>query len=136
MKKTGTLINLSSLIAIVLFFELVRHNNWNPQIIIYETIPLLVLLISYIKYFRKTGLWSFVHKSSDKLDERESRLIAGVLGTSYSIFTILILLILMAYTVFNLVISMVIIVAFIYFAHILPAYIISFKINNITENES
>jgi len=136
MKKTGTFLNFTSLIIIVLFFELVKLNNWNPEILVYETIPLLVLLISYIKYFGKTGLWRFVHKSLDKLDEREARLIARALNTSYSIFTILILLILIAYAVFNLVISMVLIVAFIYFAHILPAYILSFKINNTTENGS
>ena len=45
MKKIGAILNLSSLIVIVLFFELVKLNNWNPQILVYEAIPFLLLLI-------------------------------------------------------------------------------------------
>ena len=136
MKKIGTIINLSCLLIIVLFFELVKHKNWDPNIIVYETIPLLILIVSFIKYFWNTGLWSFTHRSLDKLDEKETRSITKALRISYAIFTVFILLTLMVYVLFNFTINMVLIVAFIYLAHILPAYILSWTNNNSYENVS
>ncbi|MCD4768920.1 MAG: hypothetical protein K8R35_01985 [Bacteroidales bacterium] len=124
MKKNGTLINLSSLIVIVLFFELVKLNRWNPQLLVYETIPFLVLLISYIKYFGKTGLWRLVHTSSDKLDCKKNLLITSAIKTAYSIYTIMVLVILFVNVLSGIEISMVLVVALIYLAHILPAYIL------------
>ena len=125
MKKTGTFINLLSLIVIVLFFELVRLNHWNPQLLVYETIPILVLLVSYIKYFGKTGLWKLVHTSPDNLDERKNCLISKAIRSAYGIYIILVLVILFVNALAGLANSMVLVVALIYLAHILPAYILS-----------
>ncbi len=135
MKKTGVLINLSSLIVIVLFFELVRLIHWNPQLIVYETIPILILLVSYIKYFGKTGLWRLVHTSSNKLDERKDLLVSRALRPSYSIYTIMVLMILFLYVLSGIRITMVLVTALIYLAHILPAYVLLWTNPSIIEDD-
>ncbi|MCD6565976.1 MAG: hypothetical protein J7K53_08525 [Bacteroidales bacterium] len=127
MKKFGTILNLLSLIVIVLFFELVRLNNWNPQILVYEAIPFLVLLISYIKSFAKSGVWKFVHRSFNKLDENEKSLSLNAVRISYSLFTIFILAVLIIYHLLDIKLNMILIASFIYLAHIMPAYVLSWS---------
>ena len=127
MKKFGTILNLSSLIVIVLFFELVKNNNWNPQILVYEAIPFLLLLISYIQSFAKSGAWKFVHISFNNLDENEKSLRLNATRISYSLFTIFILAVLMIYHLLDLKLNMILITSFIYLAHIIPVYVVSWK---------
>ena len=130
MKKFGTILNLSSLIVIVLFFELVKLNNWNPQLLIYEAIPFLILLISYIQSFAKSGVWKFIHTSFNKLDENEKSLRLNATRISYSLFTIFILAVLIIYHLLDLKLNMILISSFIYLAHIMPAYVLNWSGNN------
>ena len=127
MKKFGTILNLSSLIVIVLFFELVKLNNWNPQILVYEAIPFLILLISHIQSFTRSGAWKFVHISFNNLDENEKSLRLNATRISYSLFTIFILAVLIIYHLLDLKLNMILIASFIYLAHIMPAYILSWS---------
>lgn len=124
MKKIGAILNLSSLIVIVLFFELVKLNNWNPQILVYEAIPFLLLLISHIQSFAKSGVWKFIHISFNNLDENEKSLRLNATRISYSLFTIFILAVLIIYHLLDLKLNMILISSFIYLAHIIPAYVI------------
>ena len=127
MKKFGIILNLSSLMVIVLFFELVKLNNWNPQILVYETIPFLILLISYIQSFAKSGAWKFIHISFNKLDENEKSLRLNAVRISYSLFTIFILAVLIIYHLLDLKLNMILIASFIYLAHIIPVYVVSWS---------
>ena len=54
-RRIGVILNFICLTAIVLLFELIRPKR-NPALLIYELIPLGILVISYIVYFGKTGL--------------------------------------------------------------------------------
>ena len=124
MKKFGTILNFSSLIIIVLFFELVKLNNWNPQILVYEAIPFLILLITYIQSFAKSGVWKFIHISFNNLEKDEETLRLNATRISYSLFTIFILAVLIIYHLLDLKLNMIMISSFIYLAHIMPGYVI------------
>lgn len=56
---------------------------------------LIVGLISFFLVHINTGLWKLVHSKIDKLDERQVQVTHGALRHSYSIFTILALIILL-----------------------------------------
>ncbi len=106
MKRIAVVLNILSLITLVLLFELVKAREWNPQILIYETIPFLVLIISYFRIYNQGGLWK--KKNS----------------ASYSIFSISIVILLMIYHFLNLSLNMVLIVSVLYLAHLVPTYLI------------
>lgn len=106
MKRTTVVLNILSLITLVLFFELVQAREWNPQILIYETIPILVLIITYFRIYFQGRSWK--KKNS----------------TSYSIFSISIVSLLMIYHLLNLDLNMILIVSVLYLAHLVPAYLI------------
>ena len=124
MKKFGIILNLTSLIVIVLFFELVKLNNWNPQILVYEAIPFFILLITYIQSFARSGVWKFIHIPFNKLDENEKSLRLNATRISYSLFTIFILAVLIIYHLLDIKLNMIMISSFIYLAHIMPGYVI------------
>ena len=90
-RRLGIIINFKSLIALVLLFEFIRLGILPRYSLIFEIIPFLVLITSYIIYFGKTGLWKFTHKPVNQLDEREIQLSNQSLRFSYLIFTIFVL---------------------------------------------
>ncbi len=124
-RRIGIIINFKSLVAIVLFFEFIRTGIIPKKFIILELIPFAILLISYILYFGRTGIWNFTHKSTDKLDEREIQLTNQSLRFSYSVFTVITLSLFMIYTLLEIQVNMVLVVSLLYLAHILPSYFIS-----------
>ena len=133
-RKIGVLTNLSSLIAIVFFFECIRMGVLPKSSLIFELIPFFFLLFSYFIFFGKTGLWNFTHKSQKDLDEREIQLSNNSLRFSYLLFTISSLSIFVLYNVLGIDINMVLIASLIYLAHILPSYFIAWTEKRITEN--
>ena len=134
-RRVGILTNFNSLVAIVLLFEIIRIGILPTSSLIYLFIPFLFLIISYIAFFGKTGLWKFTHKSPKQLDEREIQLSNKSLRFSYILFTILSLGIFILYNVTGLSINMVLIVSLIYLAHILPAYFISWTEKSTIESD-
>ena len=82
-------------------------------------------MISLVVTYVKTGLWKFTHKSLDKLDEREVLLTSKSLRYAYSIFTIIVLGLLLSFSVIERQINIVLVVSLILVAHILPASVIA-----------
>lgn len=122
MKKSGIILNLASVLIIVFYFELVRLNDWNPQLLIYETIPLIILIITYIKFIKNPGLWKLTHRPAEDIIESERRIYLLVLNESYIYFSILISSVLILYTLLKMDLNMVLIMAIVYLAHTLPAF--------------
>ena len=90
----------------------------------------VVGLFSFITLYIKTKIWKLVHTKIEKLDEREIQLTHESLRYSYSIFTVVSLLVLL---IFALTIKdydsllMIICIGLLYLAHTLPAAIIAWK---------
>lgn len=124
-RRLGVTITFLSLFGIVLIFEYGISEQWSNILKIGEIVLIIVFLISFVFTYLKTGLWKFTHKSLDKLDEREIFLTSKSLRYAYSIFTIMVLLILLSFSVIEKPINIVLVVSLILSAHILPASIIA-----------
>jgi len=99
-------------------------------------ITLGLLLWSMIKIYIKTGVWSFVHRKSEKMDERELAVARKSLQKAYSIFSVVVLslmvLSLLSLTLFdsgtfiteNTSALWIVVAGLIYLAHSLPSAVI------------
>jgi len=125
MKKSGIVLNLACIVIIVLFFELIRLNNWNPQLLIYEIIPVLILIITYINSIKKTGLWKLTHKLGKDLNEQDRAVYLLAVNESYIFFSIFTSVVLILYTLLKIELNMVLVMGLVYIAHILPAYFLA-----------
>ena len=109
----------------VLIFEYCKVGQRNSAMIAIEIIPFTLFLVSFIVTFIKTGLWGFIHKPLKKLDEREIAVTSKSLRYAYSIFTVVVLFILLSIAITNLQVDVVLVASLILFAHILPASVIA-----------
>ena len=121
------LMNYLSLIFIVLTFQYLKDIEWTWVFITSEVFFITLFIISLYYAYIKTGTWGFVHRSLDKLDERELKIVGKTSRLSYAIFTIVALLIMLVLSVTEWRINIIFTVALIYFAHILPASILVIK---------
>ncbi len=124
-RRVGVILTYISLFIIVLIFEYCSVRKWTNILITIEIISIVVLLLSFVFTYLKTGLWRFIHKPLKKLDEREIALTSKSLRYAYGIFTVIILFLLLSFTLTGMTLNIVIIVSLIVFAHILPASIIA-----------
>ena len=121
------LMNYLSLILIVITFQYLKDIDWTWVFITSEVFFITLFIISFYFSYFKTGTWGFVHRSLDKLDERELKIVGKSSRLSYAIFTVIALLIMMVLSLTDWRINMVFTAAMIYFSHILPASILVIK---------
>ena len=128
--KATVIINATSILAIVVLFEFLKIAESKILLAGLEVLLVLAAVITFYKAYWKTGLWRLSHKKTEKLDEREMQLISDSLRVSYSVFTIVTLLIIYAFAVIEKgPIDVVIAAGLLYFAHILPSAIMGWKGN-------
>jgi hypothetical protein len=125
--RFGVLLSMLSLIAIVVLFELGIHLEWTSLLIIIEIPLLVILLISFISSFMRTGLWKFTHRPLKDLDEREMEQTGKSLRVAYALFTVFILALLVVFALLNISVSIVLAVSLILLAHLLPGTVIAFS---------
>jgi len=123
-KKYGVVITFISLLSTVLIFEYGRIEHWSFVLRILQLVSLIVLVLSITFTYVKTGLWNFTHKPIEKLDEREVALTSKSLRLSYSIFSVLVLILLMYFSIAERPLNIVLVVSLVLFAHLLPASVI------------
>lgn len=126
-RRVWIIVNYLSIFSIVVLWEYCEIVNCSKIIKSFCIVPLLIVVISFIVVYWKTGFWHFVHKSIIKLDERELQLTSATLRYSYGIFTVLVLLILLLLSIFERPVSIILVVSLIYIAHIIPASIIAWR---------
>jgi len=128
-RRTGVLLNYLGLAGVVGFFYAGHLTSWNYIMIVFLGLSAVILLVSFFRYFLFTGLWRFVHTESANLDERQIMVTRESLRLSYSVFTIVSLVVFLWISFYhtgdaNLI---VIFAGLLYLAHILPATIVAWK---------
>jgi len=124
-RRYGVVITLLSLLSIVLIFEYGMKAGWNTILAITLVTALVIFIISLVITFLKSGLWKFTHKPLTELDEREIALTSKVLRISYSLFTVIVLALLLTFALLGKPLNIVLVVSLILFAHLLPASVIA-----------
>lgn len=124
-RRIGVMLTYLSLFSTVLIFEYCTVKQWTNILKITEIASIVVLSVSFVFTYLKTGLWGFTHKPLKKLDEREIALTSKSLRYAYGIFTVIILVLLLSFALTDTPANIVLVVSLVLFAHILPASIIA-----------
>lgn len=125
--KLGVILTFLSLIGMVWIFEWSSAHVWTPFIIIAEFILAIIFIVGFIIGAVKTGSWKFTHKTTKNLTEQEAVIANSALRLGYSIFSIFVLLLLLIFALTNKTVSIVLAVALILLAHLIPVSIIAWK---------
>jgi len=133
-RRLGVVVNLLSLASVVSIFEYGVIEQWNTFLKISGFTAIIIFIVSLVATFIKTGLWKFTHKPLRNLDEREIALTSKSLRYAYSIFTITVLILLLSFSIIEKPVNIVLVVALILFAHLLPSAVIAWTEKQ-TENE-
>jgi fumarate reductase subunit C len=118
-------------ICIILFlaaFSLGTRSDWNMIYIIGMSATLLAALISFLFLHINTKLWKLVHTKLEKLDERQIQVTHESLRYSYSIFSVISLVVLLVLALTrgnNDSILILIFASLLYLAHTLPSSILA-----------
>jgi ABC-type Fe3+ transport system permease subunit len=86
--------NFSSVIvfiALVLFGE---YTSWDVVLTVAAILSFILIVLSFVFLYIRTGLWKLTHTKTESLDEREIQLTHQSLRQSYKIFSLISLVIL------------------------------------------
>lgn len=121
-RRVWLIVNYSSIIGMVLLFysipDLLLPKIFYTGIAVF----FIIAIFSFIYVFGMTGLWKMTHISVKKLDERQNSVVHSALRVSYSIFSIIVLILIYFNSVkgetsFGVITAGVLL----YLAHTLPA---------------
>ena len=128
--KTMIIVNAITILAIVVLFEIMKYAEIKILLAGLEILLVIAALITFYYAYWQTSLWKINHKKIEILDEREIQLVSEALRISYSVFTIVTILIIYAFAVIEKgPINVVIAAGLLYFAHMLPSAILGWKGN-------
>jgi len=125
--RSGILINLVALGFIVLSFTGNTLNKSKIGLIITGIFALVVLLYTYYYSFWQTGLWRETHTIIPGIVSRKSQYSINALRFAYSLFTIIVLVLLLYYSINKTLPHIVTVAGLIYLAHILPAVYLGWR---------
>ncbi len=129
--RTMIVFNAITILAIVVLFEFLKFAENKILLAGFELLIVIAAVITFYMAYWQTGLWRLSHIKTEKLDEREIKLVSDSLRISYSVFTILTILIIYAFAVIEKgPIDVVIAAGLLYFAHILPSAILGWRGKN------
>ena len=127
-------LNYLSLIAVLVFFYTGKYFHWPLFLAIFTIVSLGIFFISFLKAFIKTNFWKMVHTSNKNLDERETQIVLNALKYSYSIFTVICLIIIYFFAVAKPgFIDVILAGGLLYLAHTLPPAIVGWNEKYIKE---
>lgn len=140
-RRIGVILNYLSLIMLMVCFYLV--NSYRPfssqstgisigLLIAVGLAFFIIIIVSFIYVYMKTGLWRRTHTGYGNLDERQVQVNHEALRYAYGLFTILILLFLLVTELYRdyspesyRMPLFPMIAAFLYLAHVLPGSILA-----------
>ena len=126
--RLSLIVNFTSILLLIIVFEILKKTGPDNWLVFLEILFLAIAIVSFMYAFVMTGLYKFTHRKYSTLDEREVQVVNKALRYSYSIFTILVLVIIYVYAIFeNGPIDVVIAAGLLYFAHMLPAGILGWN---------
>jgi hypothetical protein len=124
----GIATNLIALVLLVVVFELIKYKVIIGKIpgLFMIGVALIVVIASFIYAFGLTGAWKLSHQRIKNLDERQIQVVLHSIRISYSIFVIIVLLVIYAFAILEKgPVDVVLAAAMLYLANILPASILA-----------
>lgn len=125
--RFGLMVNYICLVLIVLIIMLNRIHQWHYAIIPLGIISVGLFTWSFVKIFWMSGAWKYTHLAKRKPGKPDLPGFIAVYRLSYQIYTIAIGLVLLAVSLSDIALHIMVVAALIYYAHILPATILLWK---------
>jgi hypothetical protein len=119
---------MTALFLTVFVFELIRFETGIGNLLGFTMMGLfmIIVILSFIYVFGSTGIWKMGHQTMKNLDERQIQVVLNATRISYSIFVILVLIIIYGFALIEKgPIDVVFAASLLYLAHILPASILA-----------
>jgi archaellum biogenesis protein FlaJ (TadC family) len=127
--KLGVIFTFLSLIGLVWIYEWAIIYSWNTASIIFEVILIIIFITGFIVSAVKTGCWKYVNTSIKNLEEKESIVINKALKAGYALFSVIALCLLLVFAIIGKPMSIVMAVALILLAYLIPISIIAWTNN-------
>lgn len=127
--RPGVILTFLSLIGLVWVFECASVNAWTAFMIVAEIILVLIFIAGFIASAVKTGCWKYVNTSIKDLEENESIVINKALKAGYALFSLIALCLLIIFALIGKPVSIVMAVAMILLAYLIPISIIAWTNN-------
>ena len=126
-RKIHIVVNYASLVLLLILFYLIKHHpGWSVVLISALAAACVLTLVTFISVHVRTGLWKLVHTKVEKLDEREIQITHESLRHSYSILSIILLIIIFTMALIGKdYYSPLLPASLIYLAHTLPSSVIA-----------
>jgi hypothetical protein len=126
-RRMSIILNYGFLLTSLIFAFIGEYYEWSLYVLVCFWGSVAFCLLTFGSIHFKTGLWRLVHAKVETLDEREMQLTLGSLRYSYTIFTILALLVILCTVIFGVgsqTLRLIIFWVLLYLAHTLPSSII------------
>jgi len=125
-RRIWVCINYLSVIVLLTIFYFTKQTGLDKTFLLFELVPLGCIILSFWFAYGKTRVWKLTHASSHKLDERQVQIVYKALSRSYTIFIILVLVLIYFFSLSELgPIDVILAASLIYLAHILPGSILA-----------
>jgi len=127
-RRFMVILNYGCILLFLAFFNIGKYDIWNAPIVIAMIVVLVAALVSFIYLHIRTRLWKLVHAKADKLDERQIQITHESLRYSYSIFTVISLVVLLCIALIAGRYDSTLILIFaslLYLAHTLPSSVLA-----------
>ena len=133
-KRTLVLVNYTSLLLMNLVFCYAYITDPPHLVDALGILFLVVTAVTFIPLHRRSGIWKLTHAKQEELDEREIKRTHHALSESYSWFTVICLLIILAQSFVSRMnicpkysITVPLAVSLIYFVQTLPGSVIAWQ---------
>ncbi|MBN2017316.1 MAG: hypothetical protein JW794_04195 [Candidatus Cloacimonetes bacterium] len=129
--RFSVILNYLGIILMLIIFYLVKLQVLKAAFLLLEILPLFIIIFSFRNAFIKTGIWKMTHAPGKQLDEREMQVILHATNISYSLFAIVVLIVIYLFLLCGFgQIDAVLAISILYIAHILPASILLWNERN------
>jgi hypothetical protein len=127
--KLGVVLTFLSLVGFVWIFEWASVNAWNTILLISEIILILIFIVGFLLSAIKTNAFKYVNTSIKNLEEKESVVINRALKAGYALFSLIALCLLIIFAIIGKPVSIVMAVAMILLAYLIPISFIAWTNN-------
>ena len=93
-RRVWVVLNYVCVVVFIVLFLLGEYMRWDTALAITTILSFIFIVISFVFLYIRTGLWKLTHTKAENLDEREIQISHQSLRQSYTIFSLISLVIL------------------------------------------
>jgi len=93
-RRFWVVFNYSSVSVFIVLVLLGEYTSWNVALSVAAILSFILIVVSFVFLYIRTDLWRLTHTKTENLDEREIQITHQSLRLSYTIFSLISLVIL------------------------------------------